>query len=36
MIIPSHLGERWDGISYEKAQEKWKNLYKKDSKKQKF
>lgn len=36
MIIPSHLGERWNNISYEKAKEEWKNLYKKNSKKQKF
>jgi len=36
MIIPNHLGERWDGISYEKAKNEWKNFYKKESKKQKF
>ena len=27
--IPSHLGERWDGITYEKAKKEWLLKYKK-------
>ena len=26
-IIPAHLGERWDQISIEEAQQSWKNDY---------
>ena len=36
MIIPAHLGERWDDLSLEQAQKQWKDLYKKNNKKQKF
>lgn len=36
MIIPIHLAERWDNISYSKAQEEWNKIFRKDSKKQKF
>jgi hypothetical protein len=25
--IPAHLGNRWDGISLEEAQEEWKEVY---------
>ena len=28
--IPSHLGERWDGITYEEAKREWLLKYKKD------
>lgn len=36
MIIPSHLGMRYGNKSYNEAVSEWKNLYKKDSLKQKF
>ena len=36
MIIPDHLGERWDNISIEKAQKEWKEIYRKTSRFQKF
>jgi hypothetical protein len=36
MIIPSHLGLRYDDITYEEAVAEWNRLYKKDSLKQKF
>ena len=26
--IPSHLGERWDDISFDKAKKDWINIYK--------
>ena len=26
--IPSHLGERWDDINYEKAKKDWREIYK--------
>ena len=26
--IPSHLGERWNNISYEQAKEEWLTIYK--------
>ena len=29
--IPSHLGERWNDISYESAQKEWIKKYKKNS-----
>ena len=35
MIIPAHLGERWNNISIEQAQQEWKTIYKKNNKKQK-
>ncbi len=27
--IPTHLAERWNNISYNKAKDDWKNIYKK-------
>lgn len=36
MIIPEHLGFRWEEISYEEAISSWKKLYKKNSLKQIF
>ncbi len=36
MIIPVHLGERWDNISIKEAQKEWKELYRKTSRFQKF
>jgi hypothetical protein len=33
MIIPAHLGERWNDLSLEQAQKQWKDLYKKNNKK---
>ena len=36
MIIPDHLGERWDNISIEEAQKEWKKDYRKRSRFQKF
>ena len=35
MVIPAHLGERWNNISIEQAQQEWKTIYKKNNKKQK-
>ena len=36
MIIPAHLGQRWNDLSLEQALKQWKDLYKKNNKKQKF
>ena len=36
MIIPSHLGMRYENISYSQAVSEWNKLYKKDSLKQKI
>ena len=36
MIIPAHLGERWDNMSIEEAQKEWKKIYRKTSRFQKF
>ena len=36
MIIPDHLGERWDNMSIEEAQKEWKKDYRKRSRFQKF
>ena len=36
MVIPAHLGERWNNISIEQAQQEWKAIYKKNNKKQKI
>ena len=36
MIIPDHLGDRWDNISIEEAQKEWKKDYRKTSRFQKF
>ena len=36
MVIPAHLGERWNDISIEQAQQEWKAIYKKNNKKQKI
>ena len=36
MIIPAYLGQRWNDLSLEQAQKQWKDLYKKNNKKQKF
>jgi hypothetical protein len=35
MIIPAHLGERWDNMSIEEAQKEWKKNYRKTSRYQK-
>jgi hypothetical protein len=35
MVIPAHLGQRWNNISIEQAQQEWKAIYKKNNKKQK-
>ena len=36
MVIPAHLGERWNNITIEQAQKEWKAIYKKNNKKQKI
>ena len=36
MIIPDHLGDRWDNISIEEAQKEWKEIYRKTSRYQKL
>lgn len=36
MIIPNHLGMRYGNITYDKAVTEWKNVYRKDSSKQKI
>ena len=36
MIIPDHLGDRWDNMSIEEAQKEWKKNYRKTSRFQKF
>ena len=36
MIIPDHLGDRWDNMSIEEAQKEWKKDYRKTSRFQKF
>ena len=36
MIIPAHLGDRWNNMSVEAAQKEWKELYRKTSRFQKF
>jgi|TARA_Y100000310_G_scaffold320504_1_gene377025 hypothetical protein len=36
MIIPDHLGDRWDKMSIEEAQKEWKKNYRKTNRFQKF
>ena len=36
IIIPDHLGDRWNNISIEEAQKEWKEIYRKTSRFQKL